>query len=91
MLQRPRGQHLIVRHRRVLDGRVLPAGTFHPHRAGGHHQIAALTSSLMPPQMPTRTKVSAPTAVNSSSAMTADGPPMPVDTTLTFAPSSVPV
>ena len=50
-----------------------------------------VTSSLMPPQVPTRTKVSAPRLASSSMAMEAEGPPMPVDTTLTFSPSSVPV
>ena len=49
------------------------------------------TSSLMPPQVPTRTKVSAPMLASSSMAMEAEGPPTPVDTTLTFSPSRVPV
>ena len=50
-----------------------------------------VTSSLMPPQVPTRTKVSAPMLASSSMAMEADGPPMPVEVTLTRSPSSVPV
>lgn len=48
-------------------------------------------SCCMPPQVPTRTKVSAPQRVSSSMAMEADGPPMPVEVTLTFTPSSRPV
>ena len=49
------------------------------------------TSSCMPPQVPTRMKVSAPQLVSSSSAMEADGPPMPVLVTLTGTPLRVPV
>ena len=45
----------------------------------------------MPPQVPTRMKVSAPMAASSSMAMEADGPPMPVEQTETFCPSMVPV
>lgn len=41
-------------------------------------------------RLPTRTKVSAPRAWSSSMAMTAEGPPMPVEHTLTFSPSSSP-
>ena len=40
---------------------------------------------------PILTKVSAPQRYSSSIAMDADGPPIPVDVTLTFTPSSVPV
>ena len=36
-------------------------------------------------------KVSVPMAANSSIAMAAEGPPMPVEHTDTFSPSSVPV
>ena len=46
------------------------------------------TSSLMPPQVPVRTKVSAPMAWSSSRAITAEGPPMPVEQTETFSPKS---
>ena len=58
--------------------------------------VAITTSSLctfsaIPPQVPTRTKVSAPKWISSSMAMDADGPPMPVDTTDTFSPNKVPV
>ena len=49
------------------------------------------TGSCIPPQVPTRTKVWAPHRVSSSMAMEADGPPMPVEVTLTFTPSSRPV
>ena len=49
------------------------------------------TSSCIPPQVPTRRKVWAPHLDNSSIAIAADGPPMPVDVTLTFTPSMVPV
>ena len=49
------------------------------------------TSSLIPPQVPVRTKVSPPMAQSSSKAITAEGPPMPVEQTLTFSPSRVPV
>ena len=49
------------------------------------------TSRRMPPQVPTRTKVSAPKLDNSSIAIAAEGPPIPVDTTLTRSPKSVPV
>ena len=50
-----------------------------------------VTSSLMPPQVPTRTKVSAPRFASSSMAMAAEGPPIPVEVTLTFSPRRVPV
>ena len=58
--------------------------------------VAITTSSLltgraMPPQVPTRMKVSAPMLCSSSMAITAEGPPMPVEQTLTFSPSRVPV
>ena len=49
------------------------------------------TFKSMPPQVPTRIKVSAPMAVSSSMAMEAEGPPMPVEHTDTFSPRSVPV
>lgn len=49
------------------------------------------TSNLMPPQVPVRTKVSAPMAWSSSRAITAEGPPMPVEQTETFSPKRVPV
>ena len=49
------------------------------------------TSSLIPPQVPVRTKVSPPMTQSSSKAITAEGPPMPVEQTLTFSPSRVPV
>ena len=45
------------------------------------------TSSCMPPQVPIRTNVSAPALISSSMAIEADGPPMPVDVTLTLTPS----
>ena len=35
-----RGSHLKVGHRRILDGRILPAGVFKADRAGGHHHVA---------------------------------------------------
>ena len=34
--------HLEIRHRRELDGGVLPAGVLKPDGAGGHHHIAGL-------------------------------------------------
>ena len=49
------------------------------------------TSMSMPPQVPTRIKVSAPRLCSSSMAMEAEGPPMPVEQTVTFSPSIVPV
>lgn len=49
------------------------------------------TSRRMPPQVPTRTKVWVPRLASSSMAMAAEGPPMPVETTLTFSPSREPV
>ena len=51
----------------------------------------ARTLADMPPQVPTRTKVWAPIWISSSMAMAAEGPPMPVEQTLTFSPSSTPV
>jgi len=45
------------------------------------------TFRSMPPQVPTLRKVSAPQATSSCMAMEADGPPMPVEVTLTFSPS----
>ena len=50
-----------------------------------------LTFISMPPQVPTRMKVSAPHLCSSSMAMEADAPPMPVEVTLTGTPSRVPV
>ena len=50
-----------------------------------------LTSVCMPPQVPTRRNVFAPQRTSSSSAIEADGPPIPVEVTDTFFPSSVPV
>ena len=58
------------------------------------HNIGADTfipSRSMPPQVPTRIKVSAPILCSSSMAMEAEGPPMPVEQTETFSPSRVPV
>ena len=49
------------------------------------------TSSSIPPQVPTRINVSAPMLCSSSMAMEAEGPPIPVEQTETFSPSSVPV
>ena len=60
-------------------------------RAGGDDQVIALDLQLDPPQVPVRTKVSPPMAQSSSKAITAEGPPMPVEQTLTFSPSRVPV
>ena len=53
--------------------------------------VPGISSGCIPPQVPMRRKVCAPSAANSSMAMAADGPPMPVEVTLTFVPSSVPV
>ena len=58
--------------------------------------VATTTSSLftsraMPPQVPTRMKVSAPMLCSSSIAMTAEGPPMPVEHTDTFSPNRYPL
>ena len=50
-----------------------------------------LTSGCIPPQVPMRIKVSAPAFTNSSMAMEAEGPPIPVDVTLTFVPFKYPV
>ena len=46
-----------------------------------------ITFVCMPPQVPIRIKVSAPDITSSSIAIAAEGPPMPVDVTLTFTPS----
>ena len=62
-------------------------------------RIAPLTMTGSPMSMPsrraradpTRMKVSAPQRLNSSMAMAVDGPPMPVEHTLTGTPSYVPV
>ncbi len=97
LAQRPgrldqRGGDLEVRHRGVLDGGVFLTGVLKADRAGGHHHVAGLrTSRSMPPQVPTRRNVSAPMLCSSSMAMEADGPPIPVEQTETFSPSSVPV
>ena len=48
-------------------------------------------SSWMAPQDPTRMKVSTPTRASSSTAMAAEGLPMPVDVTEIGTPSTVPV
>ena len=50
-----------------------------------------ITSVCIPPQVPTLRKVSAPDLLNSSIAIAADGPPIPVDVTETLTPSIVPV
>ena len=49
------------------------------------------TSSCIPPHVPIRIKVSAPDITSSSMAIDADGPPIPVEVTLTFTPSRYPV
>mgnify|MGYP002515984316 CR=1 FL=1 len=49
--------------------------------------VAPMMTMSIPPQVPTRINVSAPHNTNSSMAMDADGPPMPVEVTLTFSPS----
>ena len=49
------------------------------------------TFRSMPPQVPTRRKVSAPILCSSSMAIEAEGPPMPVEQTETFSPKRVPV
>ena len=46
-----------------------------------------IISVCIPPQVPTLKKVSAPTLTNSSRAIEADGPPIPVEVTLTLTPS----
>jgi hypothetical protein len=48
-------------------------------------------SGWIPPHDPTRMRVSAPTRANSSTAMAAEGEPIPVDVTDIGVPSSVPV
>ena len=62
-------------------------------------RIAAVTMASVPlgvsgwiaPEVPTRMNVSAPSLSSSSTAIAEDGHPIPVETTLTFSPSSVPV
>ena len=49
------------------------------------------TLKSIPPHVPTRINVSAPTAVNSSIAIDALGPPIPVEVTDTFTPFNHPV
>ncbi|MDA1387815.1 hypothetical protein O2L01_22675 [Glycomyces lechevalierae] len=41
------------------------------------------------PQVPTRTKVSTPACISSSTAIAVEGPPMPVEHTRTGCPSGV--
>ena len=53
--------------------------------------LPGMTFAFMPPQVPTRMKVSAPIFTSSSTAMAAEGPPIPVEVTLTFSPRRVPV
>ena len=75
-----------------LDGGVLPAGALLAHSARWPTTRSSLwTSRAIPPQVPVRIKVSAPAAWSSSMAITAEGPPMPVEQTVTFSPSRVPV
>ena len=50
-----------------------------------------MTGSAIPPHVPMRMKVSAPDAKSSSTAIDADGPPMPVEVTETRSPSRYPV
>ena len=54
-------------------------------------QSPAKTFKLIPPQVPILIKVSAPQATNSSMAIAADGPPIPVEVTETFSPDIYPV
>ena len=49
------------------------------------------TGRSMPPQVPVRIKVLTPHFTSSSMAMAAEGPPMPVEQTLTVSPRSLPV
>ena len=67
-------------------GGVFPAGMLKPDGAGGDDHIPDCTSRSMPPQVPTRRKVSAPILCSSSMAIEAEGPPMPVEQTETFSP-----
>ena len=48
------------------------------------------TGRAIPPQVPTRIKVFTPTAASSSTAIADEGPPMPVEHTVTVSPRSVP-
>ena len=50
-----------------------------------------IISVCIPPHVPTRKNVSAPDFTSSSKAIAADGPPIPVEVTLTFIPSRYPV
>ena len=61
--------------------------------AGGHHQVVrCVTSRLDAPAGARPDKGIRPDGRHSSSrAMAAEGPPMPVEQTLTFSPSRVPV
>ena len=45
----------------------------------------------IPPQVPTLIKVLAPTLTSSSNAIDAEGPPIPVEVTLTLVPFRYPV
>ena len=49
-----------------------------------------MTSRLMPPQVPMRMKLFTPSRCSSSMQMAAEGPPMPVEQTMTFTPSKKP-
>ena len=48
------------------------------------------TSAQVEAQVPTRMKVSAPHLWSSSTQMAVEGPPIPVEVTVTRSPSSVP-
>ena len=50
-----------------------------------------IISGCIPPQVPTLKNVSAPTLTSSSRAIEAEGPPIPVEVTLTLTPSRYPV
>ena len=57
----------------------------------GRIRVPGTKCGCMPPQVPMRRNVSAPHCTSSSIAMAADGPPIPVEVTLTGTPSKNPV
>lgn len=70
--------YMVIRHRRKFDGSIFPAGPLMADRLRWAITTSSLwTCNAIPPQVPTRIKVSAPMAASSSMAMTAEGPADP--------------
>lgn len=56
----------------------------------GMTKVPTFKSGWMAPQVPTRSRVWAPLCTSSSTAMEAEGPPMPVEVTVTGTPFNLP-